>query len=144
MERQGIVEDVERRELAQQLRLLKAIVGHSLLVPLQSHEGSGLDLHHLARRRHLLRDAGGDRKEQISSGLTIPFSVIIPVMYFPGVTSKAGLRAFIPVGVRYTFVSLPPCSLPVIVSTSSTFLSSIGISSPLGHSQSIVEVGAAT
>ena len=67
--------------------------------------------------------------------LTIPFSVIMAVMYLCGVTSKAGLAALTPFGARLA---------PPIWVTSSGLRSSMGISVPDFNERSMVLVGAAT
>jgi hypothetical protein len=64
--------------------------------------------------------------------LAIPFSVIIPVIYFEGVISKAGFAICTLFGVIFT---------SPIIETSSEFRSSIGISSPLAVWMSIVDIG---
>src|SRR3989337_2817428 len=72
----------------------------------------------------------------ISLGLKLPFSVMMAVIYFAGVTSNAGFATFTLSGAI--------CVLPKMCVTSIGFLSSIGINSPDGIDKSIVDVGAAT
>src|SRR5690606_38199593 len=67
-------------------------------------------------------------------GVTTPFSVMIPVTYLAGVTSKAGLMTPIPSGAT--------CR-PKMCVTSWGFRSSIVISAPLSTVRSIVERGTA-
>src|SRR6266508_1691695 len=68
-------------------------------------------------------------------GFTMPSSVMMPVMYFAGVTSNAGLRA----GLSFGAIGWPSRWR-----TSCGDRSSIGILSPDAKSKSIVLVGAAT
>jgi hypothetical protein len=63
--------------------------------------------------------------------LTIPFSVMMAVMYRFGVTSKAGLLTLIPSGAMRT---------PRISVTSAAARSSIGIASPEANDKSKVVV----
>src|SRR5439155_24860220 len=68
-------------------------------------------------------------------GFRIPVSVMIPVMYFAGVTSKEGLRA----GLSFGAIGCPSRWR-----TSCGDRSSIGILAPETRSASIVLIGAAT
>ena len=74
-----------------------------------------------------------------SSGFTMPFSVTMPVMKRAGVTSKAGLAARAPLGEMRT--RRTPSDTQC---TSASSRSSMGMSAPVRHSKSIVELGAAT
>lgn len=70
--------------------------------------------------------------DSLNGGLQIPFSVIMAVIYWLGVTSKAGLKVTESLGATVT---------PSMQTTSSSLLNSIGICSPEERDRSIVEVG---
>ena len=70
----------------------------------------------------------------ISSGLNMPYSVIMPLISSLGVTSNPGF---------ITLTSLGQINLLFIMVTSSLSLNSITISSPVLISASIVDFGAA-
>ena len=74
----------------------------------------------------------------------MPLSVINPVTYFAGVTSKAKFIALLLFGYIKTFLISLFSSIPSTWDNSSEFLSSIGISFESCISQSIVELGSAT
>jgi len=77
-------------------------------------------------------------------GLRTPFSVMKPVTYLAGVTSKAGFLAGVPLAAMRTLEGAPSSPTPHIPSTSSASRSSISISSPVPHFRSKVIRGAAT
>ena len=71
-------------------------------------------------------------KDSLNVGQQTPFSVIIAVMYWIGVTSKTGMNVFESTGAIVA---------PSIRITSLSLRNSIGISLPVSRDRSIVEVG---